>query len=77
MEEPFATLREVFGRLRMANLKLKGRKCHFLKEEIDFLGHRIVKGGIHTDAEKIEKIKNYPIPTNAQELCTFHGMDSY
>ncbi|KAH7732163.1 gagpol and env protein precursor [Aphelenchoides avenae] len=77
VEEHLQVLEEVLRRLRQANLKLKGRKCHFLKREIDFLGHRIVEGGIHTDAEKVEKIRNYPVPTNAQELRVFHGMASY
>ena len=36
-----------------------------------FLGHIVSKDGIKTDPDKIEKIKNWPRPTNPDELGSF------
>ena len=38
-EDHLCHLRQVFDRLRMANLRLKPKKCSFLKEEVLYLGH--------------------------------------
>lgn len=38
-EEHQENLREVFRRLRLANLRLNRKKCHFFKWNLVFLGH--------------------------------------
>jgi len=45
-EEHLIHLREVFLRLHDANLKLKPKKCSFLRPEFPFLGHVISRDGI-------------------------------
>ena len=51
-------LEEIFGRLRVAGLKLKLEKCSFLKRHIDlqYLGHLISADGIQPLPEKLESI---------------------
>ena len=36
----------VFDRLRTAGLKLKPSKCHFLQQEVQFLGHVVSSEGV-------------------------------
>ena len=57
-------LKQVFETLRRANLKIKLKKCYFCLPNIHFLGHVVGRDGILSDPKKIEKIKNFPTPTN-------------
>jgi len=64
-------LRFVFDRLRTEGLKLQQTKCHFCKPEVLYLGHIVGKDGIRPNSEKIAVIKNYPVPTNCNEVRSF------
>jgi len=68
---------QVFEVLRMTNLKIKLKKCHFCLPNIHFLGHVVGRDGIKPDSEKIEKVKNYPVLTNLTELRAALGLFSY
>ena len=70
-------LKQVFETLRRANLKIKLKKCYFCLPNIHFLGHVVGRDGILPDPEKIEKIKNFPIPTNLTQLRSALGLFSY
>ncbi|EYC35032.1 hypothetical protein Y032_1180g3735 [Ancylostoma ceylanicum] len=70
-------LEMVFRAFRKANLKLKPQKCEFFKRKVHFLGHIIDDSGVSTDPDKISKIKEYPAPSNVNELRTFLGMAAY
>ena len=50
-------LEEVLERLRRANLKLKPSKCELLKKEVKYLGHVVSAGGVSTDPEKVEAVR--------------------
>ncbi|XP_044178256.1 uncharacterized protein LOC122960249 [Acropora millepora] len=47
-------LRQVFERLRAANLKLKPSKCRFACHRVHYLGHVVSAAGIAPDEDKIE-----------------------
>lgn len=70
-------LREVFTRLRQANLKLKVSKCQLMKRRVEFLGHVVSHEGISVDPSKVEKVETWPIPKNLKELRAFLGLCSY
>ena len=76
-EEHLNCLRLVFERLRAAKVKLKGKKCYFLKHSIRFLGHVVSARGIETDPEKTKVVLEGPKPANVTELCSFFGLASY
>ena len=76
-EEHLEDVGQVFERIQGANLKLEPEKCKFCFEEIKFLGHILGKDGIRTDPAKIEKVKNYPRPTNITQLRGFLGLAKY
>lgn len=68
-------LRQVFCKLHQAGLRLKAQKCMFLREEVPYLGHVVVKNGIKPS--KTEKMKNYPVPKDVNQDRQFLGLASY
>ena len=70
-------LREVFQRLREADLKLKASKCNFFKKHIQYLGHLVSGEGIEPLPEKLESLKEMPPPTNPREVRQFLGLAGY
>ena len=67
----------VFQRLRECGLKLAAQKCELFRTSISFLGFVVSERGIETDPEKIEKVKNWKVPSNAKELHSFLGFAGY
>ena len=61
-EQHLDHISQIFRAFRNANLKIKLKKCHFALPNIHFLGHVVGRDGIKPDPEKIEKVKNYPVP---------------
>ena len=76
-EEHLRHLDMVLTRLRENNLKLSPKKCYFIQERVNFLGHVVSSQGIETDPAKIEKILNWPTPSNAKELRSFIAFAGY
>ena len=52
-ENHLTNLRNIFHRLREANLKLQVKKCVFDKDTVKFLGHIISSAGNATDPERL------------------------
>ena len=73
----YKNLEAVFQRLRKANLKLKGKKCSFLKKEATYLDHVLTAGGIKPDPSKTDKVQNFPTPKTVTEVKSFLGLTSY
>jgi len=67
-EEHLKHLREVFCRLRKAMLRLKPKKCHILRTEVQYLGHVVSAEGIRPDPAKVEKVMSYTVPTDVTEV---------
>ena len=76
-DEHVSHLKQIFNRLRAANLKLKISKCHFAQKQISFLGHTVSQQGIAVDPSKTDKIMKFPQPTTITELKRFLGLCSY
>ena len=70
-------LRQVFDRLRQANLKLKPSKCHFACAKVQYLGHIVSGDGVAPDPEKISAVKNFPRPHNVKTVRSFLGLANY
>lgn len=75
--EHLDTLREVFARVRQANLKLKPEKCFIARHEVTFLGHQVSAAGVSPDPRNIEKVLNWPPPATDQEMHSFLGLCGY
>jgi hypothetical protein len=76
-EEHLKHLEEVLNKIRGANLRLKAEKCYFGANELQFLGHVVGEDGVKPDPEKVEKIRDYPVPRNIRELRGVLGLFSY
>lgn len=76
-EEHLELLKEVFGRLREADLRLNIEKCHFCKKELKYLGHLINEEGVQTDPEKVRAITEFPEPKAIKTLRSFLGLASW
>jgi hypothetical protein len=76
-EEHLKTLRLVFEELRLANLRVKMKKCHFGLPEVKWVGHIIDSEGVRVDPSKTKAINDYPCPRNEKELRSFLGMANY
>lgn len=70
--EMMVNLRRVFDRLLSAGLRQKVKKCHLFQIFVKFLGHVISE-----DPEKIESVRNWPVPSNASEIRSFLGLCGY
>jgi len=64
-------VREVFNRLRAANLKLHGAKCWLFQRRVNFLGHVLSDKGIEAQDDKVEVVRNWPTPHSLTELRSF------
>ena len=76
-EQHMDHIQQVFDALRKACLKIKLKKGYFCFPSIAFLGHIVGRNGIAPDPAKIEKVKNFPEPTNLKELRGALGLFSY
>ena len=76
-EEHLHNLELVFERLKEAGLRLRPKKCAFVRQEVTYLGHVISEAGISVDPTKIEKLQGYPIPMGLKPLRQFLGIAAY
>ena len=77
IEEMLDWIELVFNRLKEFHLKIKPKKCHFFDTSVLFLGHVLSSERISVNPEKVEKVWDWPIPTNAKEVNSFLGLASY
>lgn len=64
-------LEEIFQICLKFNIKLNPEKCKFFMHEMHYLGHKCTQNGVLPDDSKNEKVKNYPIPQNKDEVKRF------
>ena len=70
-------LNKVLERLVESGLKLQPLKCHFIKQEISYLGHAITTQGLKTNPLTVSAITDFPVPSNLAALRQFLGLTSY
>ena len=76
-EEHLERLEIVFNRLKECNLKLASKKCYLLQREVKYVGFIVSEDGISTDPSKVDKVKNWPTPTCAEEVRQFVAFSGY
>ena len=70
-------LQSVLQRLKQAGLKLNPQKCHFITQEVEYLGHIITPDGLKTNPRLVEAVVNFPTPNNVQQVRQFLGLSSF
>ena len=76
-DEHLENLREVLGRFREYNLKLKPRKCTLFKRKVKFLGRLVGENTVEVDPESVEGVKDWPIPKCTKDVESFLGFVNY
>lgn len=77
LEEHDKKIKELFNRLRKANLKLQPEKCKLLKRQVSYLGHLLSEDGLSVDPEKVWSVKYFPTPLNVKNVRQFLGLPGY
>ena len=73
-QELLERLRIVLDRLRDVGLKAKPSKCELFKTEIKFLGHMVSVDGINPLPDKLEAIRDWPVPHCLRDVRAFFGL---
>ena len=76
-EDHVEHLRAVLDRLRKAGLKLKPKKCHYVRQSIEYLGHMITPEGLLPNPHLTEAVRSIPVPTNVTGVRQFLGLASH
>ena len=76
-EDHIKTLRELFLRLKEADLTIRPSKCILGTDNVDFIGHRLSEGvkGLHDD--NVRKIMEAARPTTKKQVRAFMGLANY
>jgi len=77
LDEHHSMVAHVLTKLRDNDLFLKPEKCHFHKEEVEYLGVIVGKGQVKMDPVKVQGITDWPTPTNLHETQSFLGFGNY
>jgi hypothetical protein len=73
-EDHLRHLETVLTRLAQHGLKAQLNKCAFMQREVTFLGHQLSAEGIRPLASKVDTIRQWPIPKDANALRRFIGV---
>ena len=74
LEEHLEHLRLVLQRILSAGLKLKPTKCHFLQQEVEYLGHILTPAGLKTNPKLVKSVEEFPQPKSLKEVRQFLGL---
>jgi len=76
-QELIDRMRTVLDRLRSVGLKVKPSKYVLFKTEIQYLGHLMSAAGINPMQDKVEALRDFPIPKCTKDVHAFVGLASY
>ena len=76
-EEHLHRLRVVFAHFLEHRLKLKPSKCHFLQDEITFLGHEISAEGMKPGMANLKAIAEMAPPKTYTEIRCYTSMTGF
>ena len=77
LEEHEEHLRYVFQTLRENHLYLERAKCDLYSSSMDCLGHLIDDRGLHADADKMARIREWRVPRTHKDVQRFLGLVQY
>ena len=66
-----------FSLLQQNELVLNVKKCVFVQEQLEYLGHIISKEGVNADPRKIQDMVDWSVPKNVKSLRGFLGLTGY
>ena len=76
-EQHLKDLRTVFDRLATHGIVINPNKCLFGVSELEFLGHHINADGISPLPDKVQVVRDFPLPQSQRELRRFIGLVNF
>ena len=76
-EEHLTHVRTIFTALREQQLYCKPSKCLFGATETLYLGHVITGSTIAPDPQKLEAVKEWPVPKSVSDVRSFLGFANF
>lgn len=76
-KEHLVHLRQVMRAVRKEKLFIHLKQCSFLCKKVVFFGFVISAKGLQADPEKVQAVKEWPIPQSMGEIRSFHGLASF
>ncbi|XP_011698713.1 PREDICTED: uncharacterized protein LOC105456415 [Wasmannia auropunctata] len=76
-EDALRNLELVLKTASEARLIINWKKCCFLQEKVEFLGHVIEGGCVRPSPKKVKAVMSFPEPTTIQQLQSFLGLTGY
>ena len=76
-EQHVQDVETVIKRLANKGLRLNPKKCEFAVEECEFLGHVLTPEGVKPQQRLLDKIQDFPRPTNVRGVRRFLGLIQY
>ena len=70
-------LKIVLELLRKHKLYGKKSKCEFFKQRVSFLGHVVSSEGVSMEQDKVQAVRDWPIPTSVHDVRAFLGLSGY
>ena len=70
-------IENVLSILQREGLVCKKKKCHFMQESVEFLGHKLSKEGFSVLDDKVRAIRDIPTPKTIKACQSFLGMVNY
>ena len=77
LEDDIEHLKLVVALLQEARLKLKPSKCHFVREEVGYLGHKVTPSGLKQTAALTAAVMDFPAPRNVKVRQFMRGANSW
>ena len=71
LEEHLDHLQRVIIRLQEVGLKLKPAKCHFAREQVEYLGHLITRSGLKPNPKLVAAVCKFPAPHDPKTVRHF------
>lgn len=76
-EEGMRKLSDVLSTAGEHGLQINWKKCRFLEERIEYLGHIIENGSLRPSERKTVAVKNFPKPTCFKDVQSFLGLTGH
>ena len=73
----FGHLAQVVRAHGATGIKIQQYKTKLFQSEVEYLGHKISKGGVSMIPGYVQKIKDWPVPKSGKEVATFLGFAGY
>ncbi|KAG1168581.1 hypothetical protein G6F71_009002 [Rhizopus microsporus] len=77
LKEHVDHLQLVFNKCAQANLRLKKKKCHFARSQVEYLGHVVTARGLLPARNNVRKVLEFRVPQDGDEVRSFLGTSGY